>query len=208
MGKILIVDDHPIVRLAGRLLLERDGHEVVGEADNGVDAVSMARDLQPDVMLLDLDIPKLGGLEVIARVQTLPAPPRVLVLSSQDPAFFSGRCMRAGAHGYVYKQENTAELLAGIKAVLSGYGFFPNQALKSIRNNSQDRDESQLLESLSDRELTVLRYLALGYTNKQIADEFLINNKTVSSYKKRLQDKLGENSVVGLSGFAKRNLVV
>lgn len=208
VGKILIVDDHPIVRLAVRLLLEQAGHEVTGEADNGVEAVSVARDLQPDLMLLDLDIPLLGGLEVLARIQTLPAPPRVLVLSSLDPAFFSGRCMRAGAHGFVYKQEDTAGLLAGIKAVLSGYSFFPNQALKLVRNNSHERDESHLLESLSDRELTVLRYLALGYTNKQIADEFLINNKTVSSYKKRLQDKLGESSVIGLSEFAKRNLVV
>lgn len=208
MGKILIVDDHPIVRLAVRLLLERASHEVIGEADNGVEAVIAARDLQPELMLLDLDIPKLGGLEVIARIQMLPAPPRVLVLSSLDPAFFSGRCMRAGAHGFVYKQEDTEELLVGIKSVLYGYSFFPNQLSTSVRNKNQERDESLLLESLSDRELTVLRYLALGYTNKQIADEFLINNKTVSSYKKRLQDKLGESSVVGLSGFAKRNLLV
>lgn len=208
MGKILIVDDHPIVRLAVRLLLERAGHEVIGEVDNGVEAVIAARDLQPELMLLDLDIPKLGGLEVIARIQTLPAPPRVLVLSSLDPAFFSGRCMRAGAHGFVYKQEDLEELLVGIKSVLYGYSFFPNRLSKSVRDKSQERDESLLLESLSDRELTVLRYLALGYTNKQIADEFLINNKTVSSYKKRLQDKLGESSVIGLSGFAKRNLLV
>lgn len=208
MGTILIVDDHPIVRLAVRLLLERAGHEVMGEADNGVDAVSSARDLRPDVVLLDLDIPRLGGLETIARLQVLPSPPKVLVLSSLDPDFFSGRCMRAGAHGFVYKQENIEELLTGVKAVLCGYSYFPNQALESIRNNSQERDESQLLGSLSDRELTVLRYLALGYTNKQIADEFLINNKTVSSYKKRLQDKLGELSLVGLSEFAKRNSVV
>lgn len=207
MVTILIVDDHPIVRLALRLLLEKAGHCVLGEAGDGAEALVMVRGLTPDLVLLDLDIPKLGGLEVIARLQAFSVVPKILVFSSQNPGFFSGRCMRAGAQGFVYKQENTDELMTGIKAVMSSYSFFPSQILESLQDSSAQRSE-MLLESLSDRELNVLRYLAQGYTNIQIAGELSINNKTVSSYKKRIQEKLGELSVVGLSELAKRHALV
>lgn len=208
MATMLIVDDHPVVRLAVRLLLEKAGHSVLGETGDGVETLGMVRALKPDVVLLDLDIPKLGGLEVIARLQAFSVVPKILVLSSQNPGFFSGRCMRAGAQGFVYKQERTDELMAGVKAVMSGYSFFPSQTLEPLQYSSVPCSEMQLLESLSDRELNVLRYLALGYTNIQIAGELLINNKTVSSYKKRLQEKLGELGVVGLSELAKRHALV
>ncbi|AZE72370.1 DNA-binding response regulator, LuxR family [Pseudomonas synxantha] len=208
MGKILIVDDHPILRLAVRLLLERDGHEVVGEADNGVDGVSLAKELKPSLVLLDIGIPNLDGLEVIARIQTLATPPKILVLSAQEPAYLAHRCMRAGAAGFVFKQEDPAELLAGVRAVLSGYSFFPSQTLNDVRNDVGKSDEATLLSTLTDRELTVLRYLALGYTNKQIAEELLISNKTISSYKIRLLEKLNASSLVSLAELAKRNSLV
>ncbi|MGC5701027.1 response regulator transcription factor [Pseudomonas sp. NFXW11] len=208
MARLLLIDDHPMVRMAARLMLERAGHTIAGETGTGVEGLSLTRELQPDLVLLDLDIPGLGGLEVISRIMAQEAPPRILVLSGQDPAFFSGRCLRAGAHGFVYKQEDPNGLLDGVRAVLAGYRYFPDAAVASSRALGSDADEGVLLDSLSDRELTVLRYLALGYSNKQIADQFLINNKTVSSYKTRLQDKIGEISLLGLIDFAKRNGVV
>nr|BFE94793.1 hypothetical protein GCM10020185_53290 [Pseudomonas brassicacearum subsp. brassicacearum] len=92
MNKVLIVDDHPVIRLAVRLLMERHGYEVVAETDNGVDALQFARELMPDIVILDIGIPKLDGLEVIARLTAIPSPMKVLVLTSQAPGHFF-RCV-------------------------------------------------------------------------------------------------------------------
>lgn len=208
MTRILLIDDHPIVRMAARMLLEREGHTVVGEAADGLNGLGLAREHLPKLVLLDLDIPGLGGLELIGRLRALEPAPRVLVLSGKDPGFYAARCLRAGAHGYVYKREDMADLATGVKAVLAGYRYFPDAFMTTDDPNAPLSDEAKVLDSLSDRELTVLRYLALGYSNKQIADQILINNKTVSSYKTRLQEKVGEQSLVGLVEFAKRNGVV
>ena len=136
MNKVLIVDDHPVIRLAVRMLMERHGYEVVAETDNGVDALQLAREHMPDIVILDIGIPKLDGLEVICRLASTKQAVsfKVLVLTSQAPGHFSMRCMQAGAAGYVCKQQDLTELLSAIKAVLSGYSYFPNQALNSVRS--------------------------------------------------------------------------
>ncbi|BBP57697.1 hypothetical protein PHLH4_12870 [Pseudomonas sp. St316] len=99
MNKVLIVDDHPVIRLAVRLLMERHGYEVLAETDNGVDALQLARELMPDIVILDIGIPKLDGLEVIARLTAIPSSMKVLVLTSQAPGHFSMRCMQTGRPG-------------------------------------------------------------------------------------------------------------
>ena len=118
MNKVLIVDDHPVIRLAVRMLMERHGYEVVAETDNGVDALQLAREHMPDIVILDIGIPKLDGLEVICRLSSTKQanPFKVLVLTSQAPGHFSMRCMQAGAAGYVCKQQDLTELLSAIKA--------------------------------------------------------------------------------------------
>lgn len=99
MNKVLIVDDHPVIRLAVRMLMERHGYEVVAETDNGVDALQLAREHMPDIVILDIGIPKLDGLEVIARLATPTMPMKVLILTSQAPGHFSMRCMQSGLPG-------------------------------------------------------------------------------------------------------------
>lgn len=206
MNKVLIVDDHPVIRLAVRMLMERHGYDVVAETDNGADAVQLAREFQPDLVILDIGIPKLDGLEVITRLSgILEFEARILVLTSQAPGHFSMRCMHAGAAGYVCKQQDLTELLSAIKAVLSGYSYFPNQALHSVRSNLGNATERQLVERLSGRELAVLQQLAKGRSNKQIADTMFLSNKTVSTYKTRLLMKLNARSLVDLIELAKRN---
>ncbi|QQX57075.1 response regulator transcription factor [Pseudomonas chlororaphis subsp. aurantiaca] len=105
MSSVFIIDDHPVIRLAIRMLLEHEGYKVVGETDNGVDALQMVRDSMPDLIVLDISIPKLDGLELLLRFGALDKSLRVLVLTAQSPALFAGRCMQAGACGYVCKQE-------------------------------------------------------------------------------------------------------
>jgi Response regulator containing a CheY-like receiver domain and an HTH DNA-binding domain len=205
MNKVLIVDDHPVVRLAVRMLMERHGYEVIAETDNGVDALQLAREHTPDIVILDIGIPKLDGLEVITRLSTPDAPMKILVLTSQTPGHFSMRCMQAGAAGYVCKQQDLTELLSAIRAVLSGYSYFPNQALHAVRSNLGNASEAEMVNRLSGREMMVLQQLARGKSNKEIADGIFLSNKTVSTYKTRLLLKLNARSLVDLIELAQRN---
>jgi two-component system response regulator EvgA len=205
MNKVLIVDDHPVVRLAVRLLMERHGYEVVAETDNGVDALQMCRLQAPDLIILEIGIRKLNGLEVIKRLTSAKDPAKVLVLTDQAAGHFSMRCMQAGAAGYVCKEQECSELLSAIKAVLSGYSYFPNQALHSVRSSLGNATEGEMVERLSGREMMVLRQLAQGKSNKEIADGMFLSNKTVSTYKTRLLLKLNARSLVDLIELAQRN---
>ena len=202
MNKVLIVDDHPVIRLAVRMLMERHGYDVVAETDNGVAALQLTRQHLPDIVVLDIGIPKLDGLEVIGRMTTFSPGSKVLVLTSQAPGNFSMRCMQAGAAGYVCKQQELTELLSAIKAVLSGYSYFPNQALHVSRGRGGS--ETDMVNRLSAREMTVLQQLARGRSNKEIADSMFLSNKTVSTYKSRLLLKLNARSLVDLIELAQR----
>lgn len=203
--KVMIVDDHPVIRLAVRLLLDREGYVIVAETDNGVDAIALARDHQPDMVVLDIGIPRLGGLDVIARLQALDLPLRVLVLTGQNPNHYATRCMQAGAAGFVCKEGDLAEVTAAVRAVLAGYSYFPSDVIRVGKRQVGLPDEMDMIDRLSDRELVVLKFLANGFTNKEIADEMFISNKTVSTYKTRLQIKLNARSLIELVEFANRN---
>ena len=208
MNTIFIVDDHPVIRLAIRMLLEHEGYEIVGETDNGVDAMQMIRECVPDLIIIDISIPKLDGLEVLARFNAMNSTLKTLVLTAQSPALFAMRCMQSGAAGYVCKQEELNELVSAIKAVFSGYNYFPSQALTPEKPGNENSSELELFKSVNDRELMVLKLFAQGKTNKEIATGMFLSNKTVSTYKKRLMQKLKANSLVDLIELAKRNALV
>lgn len=207
MNSVFIIDDHPVIRLAIRMLLEHEGYKVVGETDNGCDAIQMVRECLPDLIILDISIPKLDGLEVLCRFNAMNTQMKTLVLTAQSPTLFATRCMRSGADGYVCKEGDLSELLSAIRAVLSGYNYFPSQALNGsgVDTNSQ---ELELFKAVNDRELMVLQLFAQGRTNKEIAKGMFLSNKTVSTYKKRLMQKLKAKSLVELIELAKRNALV
>lgn len=208
MNSVFIVDDHPVIRLAIRMLLEHEGYETVGETDNGVDAMQMIRECVPDLIILDISIPKLDGLEVLSRFNSMNSTLKTLVLTAQSPKLFAMRCMQSGAAGYVCKQEELSELVSAIKAVFSGYNYFPSQALTPEKNESDNFSEIELFKQVNDRELMVLKLFAQGKTNKEIAAGMFLSNKTVSTYKKRLMQKLKAHSLVELIEMAKRNGLV
>ncbi|MEM4990758.1 response regulator transcription factor [Collimonas sp. H4R21] len=208
MSRILIVDDHPVVCMAVRSLLEQLGHEIVAETDNGVDAVQLVRDLNPDMIVLDIGIPRLNGMEVIARLEALDPPSRILVLTSQSAQHFANRCMEAGAAGFISKQKDLAELQNATIAILGGYRYFPDLAFQGKRKRGLQMSEDDLIGKLSDRELDVLQQLVSGIPSKEIAVSMLISPKTVSTYKARLQEKLNAQSLVELIDIARRNGLV
>lgn len=208
MSKALIVDDHPFIRATVKFLLKQEGFTEIDEAGNGADAVQKAREGRPDLVILDLAMPKLGGLEVISRIKALGLPCKILVLTSYLAVFFSTRCMRAGAMGFVAKTGELDELQKAIKAVMSNYSCFPSLPTSSVRRDDLQTTECELVAALSDRELTVLQKLALGLGNKEIAEDMLLSHKTISTYKTRLKEKLRMSSVVHLSKFAQRNHLI
>ncbi|MBI1674016.1 response regulator transcription factor [Shewanella sp. NKUCC05_KAH] len=205
--KILIVDDHPVVVLALKIILEQSGFEVIAETNNGVDALKLIKELSPDAVILDIGIPQLDGLEVIERSRKLVKSPPILVLTAQPSDHFVSRCIQAGASGFVSKQKDMNEVTGALRAILTGHSYFP-----IISNNNMiaksSQDEAELVKKLSTREMVVLQQLAVGLSNKEIAERMLLSNKTISTYKTRLLDKLNAKNLVDIIEIAKRQNLI
>ncbi|GGU51030.1 virulence factors putative positive transcription regulator BvgA [Pseudomonas laurentiana] len=201
MAKVLIVDDHPTIRIGLKMLLEQHRYHVVGESGDGVESVQLIRELKPDVVVLDIGIPRLDGLSVLKRLRLLEPPPRILVYTGQPAELFSRRCLDAGASAFVHKEETEQSFLAALKAVVSGYAYFPDMSLRGPMASEGER-----LTDLSDQEMVVLRLLAAGRSNKDIAEEMMLSPKTISTYKTRIMEKLQVSSLVEMVDLANRNL--
>lgn len=202
MTTILIVDDHPALRLVIKTHLSQLlGVDEIIEADNGQAAVELARQHTPDLAILDLDIPRINGLDVIPRLKLAHPTIRVLVLSGHDPATFAPRAMRTGAQGFVGKSQDMKEILRGVEAVLAGYTVFPISS-GGTGGGASAASEEDKLKLLSDKELVILQMLSKGMSNKAIGDALFMSDKTVSTYKSRIQEKLGLSSLAALIEFA------
>lgn len=206
MATILVIDDHPAFRLVIKMqLMQLLGVENVIEADNGQTAVEMARLHTPDLAILDLDIPRISGLDVIPRLKLAHPSIRLLVLSGHDAATFAPRAMRSGVHGFVGKTQEMKEVMRGVEAVLAGYTVFPVTSSGSgVASHAGAVSEEDKLGLLSDKEIVILQMLAKGMSNKAIGDVLFISNKTVSSHKTRIMQKLGVRSLVELIDLARR----
>lgn len=208
MKSALIVDDHPVVRAAIRIVLQAEGFKQIFEASQGNEVMNLIREHQPHLVILDINLPALGGLEVLARIKANDLECRVLVFSTHDPLFYQERCLRAGAMGYVTKTNQLEHLHKAVQALMSGYTYFaalPDNA--SVLSGVQ-ATEQQLINQLSNRELEILGKLAQGKTNKSIAEDMHLSHKTVSTYKTRVMTKICVKSTMHLCDFAKRNNVI
>jgi len=204
MANVLIVDDHPALRLVMRSQLSQVlGVEAILESDNGQCAIEIVRNEKPDLVILDLDIPRISGLDVAARIRAIDPHVRILVVSALDPAVFVSRAWQAGAHGFVSKTQEVKEIMRAVEAVLAGYTVFPDFARDGVPRLGTRGDEESL-ERLSDKEVMVLQMLARGMSHKAISNGLFISSKTVSSYKARIMAKLQLNSLVELVDFARR----
>jgi len=208
MRKALIVDDHPFIRRIVRLILEKANFQIAGETDNGATALDLARSHVPHLIVLDLSMPKLDGLEVLKRLNILGLPIKVLVLTSKGSTFFADRCIRAGAIGFIEKTEDVDALSNAINHVMSGRIYLNDSEADVSSSDEDNKSDLQLIETLSDREFLTLQYLVSGLSNKKISEVMLLSEKTVSTYKTRLLNKLNIKSVVYLADFAKRNNLV
>ncbi|MHC8332186.1 response regulator [Pseudomonas sp. LB3P25] len=208
MRSVLIGDDHPVVRAAIKIVLQLEGFKQIYEASSGNEVLSMVREHSPDLVVLDLVMPGGDGLDVLARIKASGVPCRVLVFTSQEPMFYQDRCMHAGAAAYVAKSNDLQHLHKAVHAVMAGYTYFAQLPSASVSLNSIQRSEKQMIDKLSDRELTIFQHLARGISNKAIAEIMHLSHKTVSTYKTRLVGKLNVESAVYLRDFAKRNHLI
>jgi len=205
MYNVLVVDDHPFIRAAVVTILGQEHFNVIGEANNGADALQLIKNLKPDLVVLDIAIPKLDGLEVISRIKKLELRVKVLVLTAQSAPLYANRCRMLGAAGFISKLDELNELRKALATVMSGYTVFPVLEGDSVNRSVHDASEGYLISQLSDRELAILRQLAQGMSNLEIGKKMILSNKTISAHKNRLLSKLKVSSQVALADFAKRN---
>ena len=204
---VLLVDDHTVVRQGLRALLSAEEDiEVIGEAENGRQAVVLAKKALPDVVVMDVAMPLLNGLEATRQiVRTLPGT-RVLVLTSYGDEECVEQLMQAGAVGYLIKQTAANDLLKAIREVQRGNAFFSPSIAKRLRDQCRQAfttgQPTRKAGELTSREAEVLQLIAEGFSNKQIAAELLISIKTVEKHRQQVMNKLNIHDVAGLTRYA------
>jgi len=194
--RLLLVDDHPVVRKGTRDLLDTEhDFQVVGEAASGEEAILKARELVPDVILMDVSMPGMNGIEATRQIKAERPAQNVLVLTSYDDDAYIFALLEAGAAGYLLKNASEAELLGAVRAVAAGESaLHPSVARKVLERFSITSTSSAPLDTLSPRELEVLRIAATGRTNKEIARDLDISPRTVQVHLANIFSKLGVGS--------------
>lgn len=186
MIRILLAEDHKIVRQGTRLYLESMGVEVLGEATNGREAVDMARSLRPDVIVMDIHMPELTGIEATRRILHENKDIRILVLTAYDDPVYVHALLDAGADGFVLKTAELSELFEALVEVSCGRTAFDPQVVEKANQSYQP-----LVEALTEREIAVLTQAAHGLTNKEIGKSLFISDRTVQGHLQNIYQKLG-----------------
>jgi DNA-binding NarL/FixJ family response regulator len=195
--RVLVADDQQLLRAGFRVILEsEDDIEVVGEAEDGFAALELAASARPDVVLMDIRMPRLDGLAATERLLAAPDPPRVVVLTTFDQNEYVVRALRAGAYGFLLKDAPASRLVAAIRAAASGEALIEPSITRRLieRFAAPDDGGAELpaaVRSLTDREIEVLRLMARGLSNGEIADELVVAETTVKTHVARVLAKLG-----------------
>lgn len=207
--RVLIADDHAVLRDGLRALLSGcEGIEVVGEAEDGMEAVEKTIALQPDVVLMDIAMPRLGGLEAALELRQRKVPAKVLVLTQYDNKEYVFKMLKAGAAGYMLKRAAATELVSAIRAVHAGESFLYPSVTRAVidryLHEGETSETERQFEQLSDREKEVLKLLAEGRSNSEIADLLCLSVKTVMSHRASIMEKLDIHNRTDLVKFAIR----
>lgn len=209
--RLLLVDDHVLMRSGLRLILNaQPDMEVVGEAAEGREALEKARELSPDIVLMDITMPGMSGLDALERLKKEMPAVKVILLTAHDDETYMERAMTSGGSGYVLKRATEAELINAIHAVQQGGVYLHPTMTRALVNQLQRKSATQekqnhLESKLSEREREVLKLIAQGYTNKEIADMIFLSVKTVETHKAHIMDKLELHSRAELVRYALDN---
>ena len=206
--KILLVDDHVVLRSGLKLLLNaQPDMEVLDEATDGFEAIAKAVRLYPDIVLMDISMPGIGGLEATKQIKAKCPKIKILVLTMHDDESYLKEFLRHGASGYVVKKAADTELTAAIRAVSRGEIALHPSVTKTLVNNylnipSSSKKRNEQHDHLSEREQQVLKLIVLGHTNKEISDALFISIKTVETHRTRIMQKLNLNTRAQLVRYA------
>ncbi|MEP1209612.1 MAG: response regulator transcription factor [Rhizobiaceae bacterium] len=197
--RLLIVDDHELVRDGIRARLESEqGLEIIGEAENGRQAVSLVEQLQPDLVMLDINMPEMNGLDAVEEIRDRDLPCNILMLSLYDNSEYVRRAIDLGTNGYLLKDVSQSEMAKAIKIAAKG-GFYVSE---SLSHSLADEDGANDPYNLTDREREILAAIAAGKLNKQIAGELDISVRTVESHRSAIRQKTGGGNAAGLTRIA------
>lgn len=206
---VLLADDHGLVRAGIRRVLEEAGDMlVVGEASNGDDAIQLASRLQPNVVILDISMPKMDGIETIERLVAIVPQVKILVVTMHPEEHFAFRMMKGGCQGYVTKDVLPHELIEAVRTVASGRQYLSAKAKGIIDSQTVSNNAVPETASLSDREIQVLCLVARGFKLREVADQLNLSVRTVETYELRLRQKLGLRNKVDISRFAYQNKLI
>lgn len=209
MTKILIADDHAIFREGLRRIIEAEpDFDVVGEASTSREALSRARALEPDLIVLDLRMPGRGALETVKEIRSRGPLPRVLVLTAQPEDHYAVRVLRAGANGYLTKDAAPTDLIAALRQVASGGKYIGPRLAETIAWSVSPDGKREPHEGLSEREFEVMLKIAKGQSVNEIAQELALSPKTVSTYRTRVFDKMGFRSNAELIRYVLRTSLI
>ena len=201
---ILLADDHAVVRQGFKMILAaQPDMEIVGEAGNGREALDLAGQLQPDVIVMDVAMPELNGIEATRRIADLSPRSRVLALSMHKDSVYVREILRAGARGYLLKDSISSDLLAAVRAIARGEGYLSPGVSDAVLNDYR-RHVTDPIDLLTSREREVLQMIAEGKTNKEIATVLNLSVYTVDAHRGRIMEKLNLHSVTDLVRFAVR----
>ncbi len=209
MIRVLVADDHPIVRQGLKQVLDNaNGFVLVGEASDGAEVLRVLQEKHVDIVLLDLNMPGMDGLEVLKRVRRDSPSTRVLVLSIYPEEQYAVRVIRAGASGYMTKDTGPADMLASLRKIHEGGKHISPKVAELLANEVGADSDKPLHELLSDREFEVMRLLALGYTVTSIGETLNLSPKTISTYRTRILAKMRMESNANLTQYAiQHNLI-
>ncbi len=193
--RILLADDHAVLRSGLKALLDIEPDmEVVGEASNGREAVTLAQSVRPDVIVMDISMPEMDGLAAAKAIHEMDVPSRIVILTVHAEEAYLFQTLRVGASGYVLKSSADRELMDAIRAAHRGEVFLYPSAVKKVLGEysrlAQGEGEQGEYEALTGREKEVLKFTAEGFTNQEIAEKLVISPKTVDTYRQRIMEKL------------------
>jgi two-component system response regulator NreC len=210
MIKVMIADDHAIVRAGLRALIAAESSlTLVGEASGGVEAIELTRQLQPNVLILDLSMPDLDGISITRRIKQEFKNINVLILTVHEDEALVKEAIRCGASGYIIKNAAESELISAIKIIMRGDMVVDPTVLRSlIADTNKPSSSAAEIEPLTPREIEVLRLIVQGNTNWQMADELHISVRTVEGHRANLSEKLGLHSRVELVRYAKNHKLI
>lgn len=202
----MVADDHAILRTGLRMLINaQPDMEVVGEAEDGIEAVQAVQKVNPDVVILDVTMPRSGGLDAIKHIAARNRSTRVLLLTMHEEPAYLRTALAAGASGYVLKKSVDADLLSAIRAVSKGRTYVDSELAEILVRDAFSKDDiagSAANSVLSDRELQVLKLVAEGFSSREIAEQIYISTKTVETYRARFAEKLGLKSRAQIVRYA------